>query len=351
MAEGQAVWEVIGGKDKGGIMVREGRGLRSKEAAERLAFASFVEEVELVGERLHYKLMTGSGPETGWVSINIGDKDLLKCIIKPPPKPPLFCAWYSGGFTTADGEKLLSPLMDAVHAAGVEKRAILHFPDAYEMSGEGWEGRAPWSKYVDKLVEEINKVSDSDSQPLVLFGHSRGAAPAICVASRLGARVKQVYIAACGAMRAGEATAWEALSKNFKQGGDRELLGWFYSLQPENVFLKRAVEKADDEFEEQVNSSKFLSDMLSLMRRQYRDAMYPDPDRDFKAVPANVTAFAALLDEGSQPEHMEDWKLLTLAKFQNVSLNAGHMDCLAPNTAGKCELFEFLQKDLKQFIS
>ena len=185
----------------------------------------------------------------------------------------------------------------------------------------------------------------------MLFGHSRGAAPAICVASRLGARVKQVYIAACGAMRAGEATAWEALSKNFKQGGDRELLGWFYSLQPENVFLKRAVEKADDEFEEQVNSSKFLSDMLSLMRRQYRDAMYPDPDRDFKAVPANVTAFAALLDEGSQPEHMEDWKLLTLAKFQNVSLNAGHMDCLAPNTAGKCELFEFLQKDLKQFIS
>lgn len=71
--EPAAIWEVIGGKDKGGIMVREGRHLRSKEVAERLAFASFVEEVELVGERLHYKLMAGSGPATGWVSINIGD--------------------------------------------------------------------------------------------------------------------------------------------------------------------------------------------------------------------------------------------------------------------------------------
>lgn len=70
--EPAAIWEVIGGKDKGGIMVREGRNLRSKEVAERLAFASFVEEVELVGERLHYKLMAGSGPATGWVSINIG---------------------------------------------------------------------------------------------------------------------------------------------------------------------------------------------------------------------------------------------------------------------------------------
>jgi len=347
----KAIWEVIGGKDKGGIMVREGRGLRSKEASERLAFSSFVEEVELIGERLHYKLMTGSGPTTGWVSINIGDKDLLKCVVKPPPKPPLFCAWYSGGFTKADGEKLLSPLIGAVHSAGVKKTCVLHFPDAYDMYGEGWEGRDPWSKYVDKVVEEINKVADSESQPLILFGHSRGAAPAISVATRLGTRVKQIYIAACGAMKAGEATAWETLSLVFKKGGDKELLTWFSSLQPENVFLKRAVEQGDDDFAAQVSSSKFLKDMLSLMRRQYRDAMYPDPHRDFKAVSANITAFAALLDEGSQPEHMEDWKLLTLGKFQNVSLNAGHMDCLAPNDSGKCELFEYMQTDLKQFLA
>ena len=240
--------------------------------------------------------------------------------------------------------------MAAVAEAGVDRRTILHFPDAYEMVGEGCEGREPWSKYVDRLVEEIGKAADSDSQPLVLFGHSRGAAPAICVAHRLGPRVKHIYIAACGAMQEGKATAWESLSLKFKEGGDRELLGWFYSLQPENVFLKRAMEKEGDEFEENIKGSKFLTDMLSLMRLQYRDAMYPDPDRDFKAVPANITAFAALLDEGSQPEHMEGWRLLTLGKFQNVSLNAGHMECLAPGTDGKCELFEFLHADLKQFL-
>ena len=49
--ESPAIWEVIGGKDKGGIMVREGRGLRSKECSDRLVVASFVEELELVGER------------------------------------------------------------------------------------------------------------------------------------------------------------------------------------------------------------------------------------------------------------------------------------------------------------
>ncbi|CAJ1342331.1 unnamed protein product [Effrenium voratum] len=172
----------------------------------------------------------------------------------------------------------------------------------------------------------------------------------MCVASRLGARVKHIYIAACGAMRPGEPTPWEILSKTFKQGGDRELLGWFYSLQPENVFLKRAVEQNDEDFEEQVRTSKFLKDMLSLMRAQYRDAMFPDPDRDYGPVPANITAYAALLDEGSQPEHMEGWKSLTLGKFQNVSLHAGHMDCLAPRPDGKCELFEKLTQDLKQYL-
>ena len=56
------------------------------------------------------------------------------------------------------------------------------------------------------------------------------------------------------------------------------------------------------------------------------------------------------MDEGSQPEHMQDWSALTLGKFQNVSLNAGHMDCIAPDAKGKCELFDFLRKDLKQYI-
>jgi len=70
-------WEVVGGVDKGGIMVREGCDLKSPAASDRLATGSMVEELELVGERLHYRLVTGKGPDKGWVSLRIGGKDLL----------------------------------------------------------------------------------------------------------------------------------------------------------------------------------------------------------------------------------------------------------------------------------
>jgi len=74
---GVQLWEVVGGADKGGILVREGEGTSSAKVEERLATGSIVEEVKLAGERLNYKIKTGSGPQTGWVSIKITGKDLL----------------------------------------------------------------------------------------------------------------------------------------------------------------------------------------------------------------------------------------------------------------------------------
>jgi len=71
------IWEVVGGADKGGIMVRDGADLKSPPASDRLATGSTVEELEIRGERLNYKLVTGAGPEEGWVSIRLGAKDLL----------------------------------------------------------------------------------------------------------------------------------------------------------------------------------------------------------------------------------------------------------------------------------
>jgi hypothetical protein len=54
-------------------------------------------------------------------------------------------------------------------------------------------------------------------------------------------------------------------------------------------------------------------------------------------------AFAVLQDESSQPEHMEGWKLLTLGKFQNISLNAGHMDW-RPMNQGNANSFSTCSK-------
>lgn len=71
------IWEVIGGGDKGGIIVREGQDLASAAVPQRLSTGAFVQGRELAGERLHYELLQGSGPTSGWVSLRLKDKDLL----------------------------------------------------------------------------------------------------------------------------------------------------------------------------------------------------------------------------------------------------------------------------------
>lgn len=75
---GGQLWEVVGGSDKGGIVVRSGRELTSPQAAERLSTSALVEELERHGERLHYKLLAGTGPSEGWVSLKLKDKVLLE---------------------------------------------------------------------------------------------------------------------------------------------------------------------------------------------------------------------------------------------------------------------------------
>ncbi|CAE7225638.1 unnamed protein product [Symbiodinium necroappetens] len=72
-------WEVVGGAEKGGILVREGAELKARELQPRLGVGAVVEQVgELHGERLCYRKVSGPGPESGWVSIRVKDKQLLK---------------------------------------------------------------------------------------------------------------------------------------------------------------------------------------------------------------------------------------------------------------------------------
>jgi len=71
-------WEVIGGADKGGILVRTGQDMTSPEAESRLGFGAVVKQVQLVGDRLQYARISGDGPKFGWVSIKLKDgKELL----------------------------------------------------------------------------------------------------------------------------------------------------------------------------------------------------------------------------------------------------------------------------------
>lgn len=89
MANLLVVWEVVGGSDKGGILVRRGQDLKSPEESERLSTGSLVVQRELVGERLRYDRIEGSGtgPDSGWVSLRAGKTALLLKTdgVLPPP--------------------------------------------------------------------------------------------------------------------------------------------------------------------------------------------------------------------------------------------------------------------------
>jgi len=79
------LWEVVGGADKGGIIVREGKDLKSAQTADRLSTGAIVREFALEGERLHFERLTGTGPVQGWVSCKLKDKDLIVRTDKTPP--------------------------------------------------------------------------------------------------------------------------------------------------------------------------------------------------------------------------------------------------------------------------
>jgi [acyl-carrier-protein] S-malonyltransferase len=82
------IWEIVGGTGEGGgVVVRQGPEMRSPLVAELLRKGAEVEEVEMLGERLHYRKLEGTGPDEGWVSISFGGKELASPQ-KPPRNPP-----------------------------------------------------------------------------------------------------------------------------------------------------------------------------------------------------------------------------------------------------------------------
>mmetsp|Transcript_57647 Transcript_57647/g.106065 ORF Transcript_57647/g.106065 Transcript_57647/m.106065 type:complete len:595 (+) Transcript_57647:63-1847(+) len=70
------IWEIVGGADKGGILVREGQAVSAAKCEQRLSTGAKVKQLQLDGDRLHYKLLIGSGPAEGWISVKLKDKDL-----------------------------------------------------------------------------------------------------------------------------------------------------------------------------------------------------------------------------------------------------------------------------------
>lgn len=79
------IWEVVGGRDTGGIVVRESWRLTSPELPQRLATSSLVKKMDVKGERLHYKLLSGTGPDMGWISMKSKGNVIVKETSKRAP--------------------------------------------------------------------------------------------------------------------------------------------------------------------------------------------------------------------------------------------------------------------------
>uniref|UniRef100_A0A7S1RZV7 Thioesterase domain-containing protein n=1 Tax=Alexandrium catenella TaxID=2925 RepID=A0A7S1RZV7_ALECA len=124
-------WEVVGGGDKGGILAREGADLKSAATADRLSTGAVVEQLESVGERLHYKLQSGTGPETGWVSLKLSGKDLLVPYEQPaaPADPAEWPARHQAVLSAEPAEgatlKESAPWMSSVGKAPPKARVRL----------------------------------------------------------------------------------------------------------------------------------------------------------------------------------------------------------------------------------
>merc|ERR1712032_1368929 len=75
MADGDKVWVVVGGVDKGGILVRDKDG---NKLDERLSTGAEVKEIKLEVkdgvEKLQYERITGTGPSTGFCALKITGK-------------------------------------------------------------------------------------------------------------------------------------------------------------------------------------------------------------------------------------------------------------------------------------
>jgi len=61
-------WHVVGGVEKG-IIVREGSDGAKSEFKGRLEHGALVEEVQRIGDKVQYQLISGHGPSSGWLSI------------------------------------------------------------------------------------------------------------------------------------------------------------------------------------------------------------------------------------------------------------------------------------------
>merc|ERR1712150_275982 len=131
-----------------------------------------------------------------------------------------------------------------------------------------------------------------------------------------------------GAPVHGEVSPFQKLSEAFKGGTDLDLLRWFANLNPVPVLL-RTLESVENG-ELKIEDSKYLTDKVLLMKRQYVNAIWPDMERDMRPIQSPILAVAGNQDQDNPPRSMQGWRLWTSVDFELKSVNSGHMEVFTP---------------------
>mmetsp|Transcript_3510 Transcript_3510/g.8177 ORF Transcript_3510/g.8177 Transcript_3510/m.8177 type:complete len:344 (-) Transcript_3510:96-1127(-) len=341
---GGAVWRVVGGGEKGGIVVREGKDLKSKEAAERLATGSLIQEVELVGERLSYELKTGSGPSKGWVSLKLKDKDLVVKADQGPALPVLAC-FYSGGMTSAQGRGQLKHWLAAAEKEGFTDTVVLD-----HIGEEGYADCKDFADYTSRLKQALDGDPKLRDRPVCVVAHSHGTVPAWGLARLLGDRVLKLYVLTRrppnGALLD---ETWGVDSASKVADLDEEFM------------LKRMIEAWPNDFLFQHKDKSPLPPMvkkiMEVVKRQYCSPCFPCGSADVSTIvgddptiPAPIMGLAAEQEaepKGETASKMQGWRDFTAGSFDLVTVpGVDHMGIMGPMSPA----FEIMLKDIKTLI-
>lgn len=344
-----SVWEVVGGGDKGGILVREGQGLKSPEAPERLSTGALVREVGLIGERLNYWRLTGTGPETGWVSIALKGKDLLSKTDKAAEAQtereaaaPLLVCFYSGGFTPAQGKDQLKDFLTCASAAGLKDHLVLdNYPAA------PYDGCATFVEYTGKLAEKIDEHPANRDRSVVIFAHSLGVQAAAGLARQLGSRVLKAYMIASRPGFVSFKDVWGVNNfREFDSLQDNQMLDAATSAWPSNFLGSFAGRDAS-------KLPPIVKTVIDMMRKQYGSEFmaYAVGDEGVGASAEELSFSAPVLavccseekKTGETSRKVAQWKEMTSGSFEMATIGGGHFDCLSSS-----ELFKLVLDDVNK---
>ncbi|CAE8632264.1 unnamed protein product [Polarella glacialis] len=353
-------WKIVGGTKEGGILVREGQDSGSAQLPGRLSTGAIVQELQQLqsgGQRLQYRLLSGLGPGSGWVSAKLSSgKELavpLPREASPLPKDPgvlpLLVLLPSGGLTAEQGEAQFRPFLEAAASAGFEEQLLLHhFPDPPLDQCQSYD------EVIDALAKRIEAVAHN-GRSVVLLGHSLGCCYAYGLAKRLGSRCLKFYAVASrpptlptldGAFGV---SSWAELVSL----GDAALLRGLVGAWG-NRFLESYKDRDPSSW------PKVVSDTIANVRRQYSSPCVPTGSSDVHVmlgdepmihVPIFVIAASQESPAGETPERCRQYEQLTTGSFQFEVVEADHFGCFQLQKGQLSNAaFDLILRDLWQLV-